>query len=667
MVNKYKRKSTQGSWSEILMENAIREVAELKKNIKSTAAKYGIPRATLQRHLKTGSSKKKLGRFTTVFSEEQELELLNYVFEMDSVFYGLSKEEFLKLVFQYAEKNRISHPFKNGIAGRDWYKGFVARHPDLTLRKPEPTSIARARGFNKPQVYRFFDLLEHQIQKHGIDATRLYNMDETGVQTSSNKPPRVLTKVGKRQVGLIASSERGRNTTVICCCNAAGSFIPPFMIFARKKMNSRLLDGSAPGTQGTCTDNGWINGPAFLEWLRFFIESVRPTSDKKVILVLDNHESHKYLPALELASANHIIFISLAPHTTHRMQPLDYCVYGPLKIYFEQSVATFQKSHAGRIINQNDVASLFSTAYMKAATVQNAIKGFKSTGLFPTDRYIFDESDFEAATVTEKPLILENVPLEVTDPDRTPSPSILDQIIQSKNLTLPQSADILVIDSTLSDKTNINTYIADTGNLTVAETVNIPIVPSNEQSESATTGLALLSNWVQETPITPVKNHHSKIACGKVTTLNLDNIQPSSCLVDCDHFTPSVIRPLPKVAPNKTNRRRKIQKAEILTSTPIKNQQRVKLMKKIKPLDIKCKKLPANNLKNVQKNKKKPRKRPLFQKENSSYPCLVCNELYVDPPKEDWIQCDDCKMWAHEACTSYSGIGSFYCDICQEI
>lgn len=196
----------------------------------------------------------------------------------------------------------------------------------MTLRKPEPASIARARGFNKPQVYRFFDLLEEQMQKHNIDATRLYNMDETWVPTSSNKPPRVLTKVGKRQVGLIASSERGRTTTVICCCNAAGSFIPPFMIFTRKKMNFRLLDGAAPGTQGTCTDNGWINGPAFLEWLRFFIEIVRPTSDKQIIFLLDNHESHKYLPALDLASANNVIFISLAPHNTSRTQLLDYCV-----------------------------------------------------------------------------------------------------------------------------------------------------------------------------------------------------------------------------------------------------------------------------------------------------------------------------------------------------
>lgn len=96
---------------------------------------------------------------------------------------------------------------------------------------------------------------------------------------------------------------------------------------------------------------------------------------------MDNHESHKYLPALELASKNHIIFVSLAPHTTHRMQTLDLCVYGPLKTYFEQSVATFQKKYVGRIINQKDVASLFGIAYLRAATTQNAVSGFENTSL----------------------------------------------------------------------------------------------------------------------------------------------------------------------------------------------------------------------------------------------------------------------------------------------
>ncbi|CAH2007400.1 unnamed protein product [Acanthoscelides obtectus] len=84
---------------------------------------------------------------------------------------------------------------------------------------------------------------------------------------------------------MTASAERGQLRTIIGCCNASGSFLPPFLIFARKKMQARLLDGSPPGTQATCTPNGWTSGEVFLNWMHFIVEQVRPTSDKKVLLL----------------------------------------------------------------------------------------------------------------------------------------------------------------------------------------------------------------------------------------------------------------------------------------------------------------------------------------------------------------------------------------------
>lgn len=263
MGQRYKRKTQQASWDVSTMKAAMEEAK--KTSVRSTALKYGINLSTLQSHMKKSSPKKTLGRFRNVFTEEQETELLEYIFHMNNLFCGLTRQEFCSLVYQYAEYNNIPHPFKNNITGDDWYKSFRKRHPDLTLRQPEPTSVARARPFNRPQVERFFDLLEDQIEIHQVDVTRISNVDETGIQTTSNKPPKVLTKTGKKQVGVISSVERGKLTTVVCCCNAAGSFIPPFMIFGRKRMNARLLDGSPPGTVATCTDNGWISGPTFLE------------------------------------------------------------------------------------------------------------------------------------------------------------------------------------------------------------------------------------------------------------------------------------------------------------------------------------------------------------------------------------------------------------------
>lgn len=75
-------------------------------------------------------------------------------------------------------------------------------------------------------------------------------------------------------------------------------------------------------------------------------------------------------------------------------------MYGPFKIFFEQEINRFQKAHPGRIINQYDVAKLFSPAYLKSATPNNDIKGFQSTGIWPTNKDIWGEEDYAPSSTT---------------------------------------------------------------------------------------------------------------------------------------------------------------------------------------------------------------------------------------------------------------------------
>ncbi|KAF2885640.1 hypothetical protein ILUMI_20532, partial [Ignelater luminosus] len=235
------------------METAI-NLCRAGESVKGTAKKYGLAYATLYRHVKSGVASPQLGRFRPVLTDDQETELVNYLKDMDAVFFGLTRDEFMSLAFDYAHYNKLQYPenwSKDKKAGEDWLQRFLSRHTNLRLKTPESTSVARAKGFNRREVCYFYENLESAIEKNNIEASRLYNMDKTGISMTSNKPPKVLSVKGKRQVGMIASAERGQLTTVIGCCNAAGSFLPPFLIFARKKMQPRLLDGSPPGTQGT--------------------------------------------------------------------------------------------------------------------------------------------------------------------------------------------------------------------------------------------------------------------------------------------------------------------------------------------------------------------------------------------------------------------------------
>lgn len=75
--------------------------------ILTASVMYNIPFSTLYRHIKSGHVDKHLGRFRSTFSPEQKQELVSYLKEMDSVFYGLYKSDFQNLVAVYSQKNNI--------------------------------------------------------------------------------------------------------------------------------------------------------------------------------------------------------------------------------------------------------------------------------------------------------------------------------------------------------------------------------------------------------------------------------------------------------------------------------------------------------------------------------------------------------------------------------
>lgn len=57
------------------------------------------------------------------------------------------------------------------------------------------------------------------------------------------------------------------------------------------------------------------------------------------------------------------------------------------------------------MISQYDVASLVGKAYLNAATAQNTVQGFKSAGIWLTDRNVFTDADFLPSSLTDRPQV----------------------------------------------------------------------------------------------------------------------------------------------------------------------------------------------------------------------------------------------------------------------
>lgn len=211
-------------------------------------------------------------------------------------------------------------------------------------------------------------------------------MDETAVSTVQKKCQRVLGRRGKDQIGAMTSGERGTTTTVVCCCNAAGQYVPPFILFKRKRMNVELENGSPMGSLVTHNESGWMDRDTFPLWLRHFSASVKPSSTNKVLLILDGHSSHtRSLEAIEYARENGIVMLSLPPHTTNKLQPLDVSFFKPLQTFYAQEQESWLRANPGRQITAFQICSLFNKAYIRAASTATAVNGFAKTGIWPCD------------------------------------------------------------------------------------------------------------------------------------------------------------------------------------------------------------------------------------------------------------------------------------------
>jgi len=375
---------------------------------KCQASQYpiDIPRATLTRHIKHQvSGDCTLGRYKPVFSVAMEDELSKHIIEMQERFYGLIPSDVRKLAFEFAEILHLEHPFDSGMkmAGEDWLGGFLKRHPELEIRKPEPTSIGRAVGFNKPQVDAFYHNLRSLIEKHNLTARKIWNADESGL-TTVHVPRSIIAKKGAKQVGKMTSGEKGKTVTTVCCMSASGTFVPPFLIFPRKNMTDTLMHGAPAGAVGCASPNGWIDSDIFVRWLNHFITHVKPSQTDRHVIVLDGHCSHKTIEVIDLARKNGIDILVLPPHTTHRLQPLDTVFYKPLSDNYNKAADRWMLTNAGKRISFYEVASLFEEAYEKTATLAKASSGFRCTGIWPFNPDVFDSTEFAPASVTDKPL-----------------------------------------------------------------------------------------------------------------------------------------------------------------------------------------------------------------------------------------------------------------------
>ena len=148
------------------------------------------------------------------------------------------------------------------------------------------------------------------MDKHKFDVC---SVDETRVMTVL-KPKTSLRVQGVKQTGSLTSSEKGQHGSLCVAVSASGNSDPPFLVYPRAKFRDHFLNGAPPGSKGTAHPSGWMTADNFLLFLKHFVKHVKPTKDKPVLILQDNHDSHLSIDARLCQGARYshvIIFTAL--------------------------------------------------------------------------------------------------------------------------------------------------------------------------------------------------------------------------------------------------------------------------------------------------------------------------------------------------------------------
>ena len=131
-----------------------------------------LKRSSLQRYRKKvtalGSQSATMGHHKGVLhvlSLDMNKALAKYVVDLSAKFFGLTVRKLCILAFEFTAQNKLAAPESwksRGMAGRRWLQYFLTRN-NLSMRKPEPTSLSRATAINPISTKSFFDNLNEVL------------------------------------------------------------------------------------------------------------------------------------------------------------------------------------------------------------------------------------------------------------------------------------------------------------------------------------------------------------------------------------------------------------------------------------------------------------------------------------------------------------------------
>jgi hypothetical protein len=150
---------------------------------------------------------------------------------MQKAGFPVTKEQLRSQLAQVAKVQGVADKFSSdGIPGDKFMTNFLKRHPDVVVRKAEPTHGGRT-ALTEDQILNYFTVQKERLQtdegmtdEDFTNAALWFNCDETMIRYENTL--KVLAEKGSKNVFNRSVNEKD-GLTVLACINAKGEYPPP--------------------------------------------------------------------------------------------------------------------------------------------------------------------------------------------------------------------------------------------------------------------------------------------------------------------------------------------------------------------------------------------------------------------------------------------------------
>jgi hypothetical protein len=277
-----------------------------------------------------------------------------------------------------------------------WVTRFINRHKlDLISKWTSAMDHTRHLADSESKYRLYFELLHQKITEYHLEARDIYNMDEKGFLIGLiGRSKRIFSRRQWEKKEVRASLQDGSREflTVLACCCADGSSLPPALIYAAKKgaIRSTWVEDIKAGEHEvfvSSSPTGWSNDDIGLAWLeQVFDRYTKQRSGRWRLLILDGHGSHVTMEFINYCGRHRILLIIFPPHSTHTLQPLDVVLFKPLSQAYSNELTNHLHKAQGLVpIKKGDFFPLFWSAWISSFTESLILKAFEATGIWPMD------------------------------------------------------------------------------------------------------------------------------------------------------------------------------------------------------------------------------------------------------------------------------------------